>query len=297
MNIRIYILFMVSMLTSSMFGQFIGKDNLSVSLFYLQKSELDSSKKYIDLAVLDVELASEAKTWYYRGYIYKNLYKEKERENTVSPLRLMSITAFEKMLTLNGKDAFLVNAKKIIKYEASTLYNDAVKMLDPQNYKLAESNFKLYKKVMLLVDTNMQLNPIDIEFKLALASMLNGAGDEGVKQDSLQVVEIKGLYSEVLEVDSNNATANYNLAILYYNEGADIINELDYDLDLMEFVRIQDLCINLFLKGLPYMKKSYDLEYKRKETLVGLSNIYYSLNDKEKSEFYKQELDGLEKED
>ena len=43
------------------------------------------------------------------------------------------------------------------------------------------------------------------------------------------------------------------------------------------------------------MIKSYDLEYKRKETLVGLSNIYYGLNDMEKSEFHKKELEGLEK--
>jgi hypothetical protein len=280
-----------------MFGQFIGKDNLSVSLFYLQKAELDSAKKFIDLAVLDEELTGEAKTWYYRGYIYKNLYKEKERENNVSPLRLISISAFEKMVTLNGKDDFLESANKMMKYEASTLYNDAVRMLIPETYRLATSNFELYKKTMILVEPNVELKQMDIRFKLALASMLSVAGDKDVQFDSLQTVDIKGLYLEVLEVDSNNATANYNLAILFYNEGADIINELDYDLDLMEFSRIQDLCIGLFLDGLPYMKKSYDLLYKRKETLVGLSNIYYGLNDMGKSEFYKKELEGLEKED
>ena len=297
MNKRIYILFMVSMLTSSMFGQFIGKDDLSVSLFYLQQSELDSAKKYIDLAVFDEELASEAKTWYYRGYIYKDLYKEKERQNSLSPLRLISVAAFEKMFTLNGKDAFLVNASKILIYEASTLYNDAIGMLDPEKYKLAESNFELYKKVMVLADTTAELGLADVKFKLALASMLNGAGEDDVQLDSLQIVQIKGLYLAVLEVDSNNASANYNLAILYYNQGADIINEMDYDLDLIEFSRIQDLCIDLFLDGLPYMKKSYDLLYKRKETLVGLSNIYYGLNDMEKSELYKNELLSLESED
>ena len=297
MNRKLYILLILSMLTSSMFGQFVGKDDLSVSLFYLQKSELDSAKKYIDLAVLDEALVREAKTWYYRGYIYKNLYKATERENKVSPLRLMSIAAFEKMGTLNGKEELLISANKILKYEASTLYNDAVRMLNPEQYKVAESNFELYKKTMLLADSNVKLSGRDVKFKLALASMLSGAGEEDVVLDSLQMVQIKGLYLKILEVDSNNATANYNLAILYYNEGADIINELDYDLDLITFNKVQDLCIDLFLQGLPYMKKSYDLMYKRQETLVGLSNIYYGLNDMERSEFYKEELEGLEKED
>ena len=67
-------------------------------------------------------------------------------------------------------------------------------------------------------------------------------------------------------------------------------------MDILKLNEIQDYCIEIFLKGLPYMKKSYDLNYKRKETLIGLSNIYYGLNDIEKSEQYKKELEELEKE-
>jgi len=40
MGKKIYILFVVSILTSSVFGQFVGKDNLSISLFYMQKTEV-----------------------------------------------------------------------------------------------------------------------------------------------------------------------------------------------------------------------------------------------------------------
>ena len=100
----------------------------------------------------------------------------------------------------------------------------------------------------------------------------------------------------MLVIDTNNAGANYNLGILYYNEAADIINNMDYDMDIMRLNEVQDYCIEIFLSSLPFMKKSYDLGYKRKETLVGLSNIYYGLNDMEKSEFYKKELEDMEKE-
>jgi hypothetical protein len=297
MNKRIYILFIVSILTGSVFGQFVGKDDLSIALFYLQKNELDSAKSYIDLASNDDVLKETAKTWYYKGFIYKELYKKKDKENKTSAFRITSIEAFEKMLTLAGKEEFTQSAAKILKYEASTLYNDAARMLDPENYKTATSNYNLFRKTMLLVDENANLDSRDVQFKLALASMLNRPIEGSVEVDSINIYQVKKIYTEVLAIDTNNPGANYNLGILYYNEAAEIINHMDYDMDIMSLNAVQDYCIEIFLKSLPFMKKSYDLGYKRRETLIGLSNIYYGLNDIEKSEFYKKELQDLDKED
>ncbi len=286
----------VSILTSSVLGQFVGKDHLSVSLFYMQKAELDSAKKYIDLSITDENLNTTAKTWYYRGFIYKELYKKKEKNNKTSPFRIISIESFKKMLTLAGKDEFTESTFKILKYEASTLYNDAARMLDPQNYKTAITNYAIFRSTMLLINPGTDLKSRDVKFKLALASMLNRPAETQAGIDSAQAVQIKKLYLEILSMDPNNPGANYNLAILYYNEAADIINNMDYDMDIMKLNEVQDHCIEIFLEGLPYMKKSYELGYKRRETLIGLSNIYYGLNDSEKSEQYKKELEDLEKE-
>ena len=296
MGKKIYILFIVSILTGSVSGQFVGKDNLSIALFYLQKNELDSAKSRIDLASTDDVLKETAKTWYYKGFIYKELYKKKDKENKTSPYRITSIEAFEKMFTMSNKEEFTQSASKILKYEASTLYNDAARMLDPENYKTAVSNYGLFRKTMLLVDKDANLNSRDVQFKLALASMLNRPADGKTEVDSVNIYQVKNLYSEVLAIDTNNPGANYNLGILYYNEAAEIINHMDYDMDIMSLNAVQDYCIGIFLKSLPFMKKSYDLGYKRRETLIGLSNIYYGLNDLEKSEAYKKELQDLEKE-
>ena len=96
-------------------------------------------------------------------------------------------------------------------------------------------------------------------------------------------------------VDPKNPAANYNLATLYYNEAADIINNMDYDMDIMKLNETQDRCIEIFLKALPPMKTSHEIGYKKRETLIGLSNIYYGLNDIEKSDYYKSMLEELEK--
>lgn len=296
MNKKIYILFIASILTSAVFGQFVGKDNLSVSLFYMQKAELDSAKKYIDLATVDTELKSTPKAWYYRGFIYKEIYKKKEKENKISPARLTSIESFKTMLTLEGKDEFAESTNKILKYLASTLYNDAARLLAAQNYKAANNSYYQFRSTMLIVDLKSDLREKDIKFKLALASMLNRPAETATGLDSTETQQIKSLYIEILALDPNNPAANYNLAILHYNEAADIINNMDYDMDIMKLNEVQDHCIEIFLEGLPYMKKSYELNYKRRETLIGLSNIYYGLNDIEKSDAYKKELEDLEKE-
>jgi hypothetical protein len=43
------------------------------------------------------------------------------------------------------------------------------------------------------------------------------------------------------------------------------------------------------------MEKAYALDPKRKDTLYGLSGIYYSLNEIEKSNEFKQKLEEIKK--
>lgn len=296
MTKKINILIIVLIFSQTVFSQFVGRDHLSIALFYMQKNELDSAKKYIDLASEDETLKNQSKTWHYKGYLYKELYKVKEKTNKQSPLRLSSIDAYKKGKVIGYDEDLKLKASKALKYLAQTLYNDAVRSLTPENYKLAISIFDDYRKTMKLSNPEYDFSKDNIKFKMALASMLNKPLENASSKDSAGIVYVKQLYEEILIIDENNPGANYNLATIYYNEAVEKINNMDYDMDILELNKIQDYCIEIFLKGLPYMKKSYDLNYKRKETLLGLSNIYYGLNDVEKSEYYKKELEELEKE-
>lgn len=282
------------MLSNAIFGQFVGKDDVSKALFYLQKTELDSAKKYIDFAVNDLEAKELPKTLYYRGYIYKELYKSKQKKNNASPYRLIAIKSLKKLLSTNGADEFTKSSTKILEYLASTLYNDAARSLTPTNYKEAEGNYNLFRQTILSAYPSKDVTPLDIKFKLALASIFNKQSEDGEPVDAELIGRAKKIYVEVILLDENNGSANYNLATLYYNEAVNIINNMDYDMDLMKLNDTQDSCVKLFLKALPYMKKSHDLAYRCKETLIGLSNIYYGLNDMEKSDYYKKTLKALE---
>jgi hypothetical protein len=97
----------------------------------------------------------------------------------------------------------------------------------------------------------------------------------------------------VLILDPSNIAANYNMGIIYYNQAVSLImNKLDYDYDLVTLNDIQDEALSWFKKSLPYMETAYQLNPGRKQTLIGLSGIYYNLYDNEKSsEFQKLSQD------
>ena len=91
----------------------------------------------------------------------------------------------------------------------------------------------------------------------------------------------------VLQKDTGNYRANYNLATLYYNHGVYNIQQLGVDNDLLSIELIQQVSKELFKRALPYMLKAHQMRPDRKETLLGLEGIYYSLQDDERSEEFR----------
>ena len=102
-------------------------------------------------------------------------------------------------------------------------------------------------------------------------------------------------YKQVIALDTNNWGANYNLALLYYNYGVDIINAMDVSSDIIVIENIQDQAKDLFKKALPYAMKCYSLDPKRKEVLIALQGIYFSLYEFDKSDEFKAKVELLEK--
>jgi hypothetical protein len=58
---------------------------------------------------------------------------------------------------------------------------------------------------------------------------------------------------------------------------------------------ILDNCTGLFKESLPYMEKAYRLNPNRRETLIGLSGIYFSLNEEEKRQYIDNMLQDLDR--
>lgn len=272
------------------------EDPLRMATAYLQKGELDSARILINQVIADPQSKKDGNAWYLRGFIYKSIYNKWEKADKRSPARLEALKSFKESYSMDTSNATIQENKKNIKYLATTLYNDAATSLDSMDYKLGIETFNQFREYYLLIDTSQtNIRQTDVKFLLALASVYTMIfeGDKKGKLDFLALA--KETYNKVLAIDPNNITANFNMGILYYTQAINLINQLDYAVDLRVLNDAQDNSLSLFRESLPFMEKAYLLDPSRKETLYGLSGIYFSLNDIEKSNEFKQKLEEIKK--
>ncbi len=272
------------------------QSRVTAAYTFLQQGKLDSAKATIDVAILHPETQSDGQAWYVRGFIYKTIYNQSEKSNKQSSSRIEGLISFKKSLTIDTTQENVTENIKNIKYLATTLYNDAAASLDTIDYKIAVNNFDIFREYYLLVDPSAEnFKQKEIDFANAMATVYTRIyeADRNGKTDFLNYA--KASYNKALSFDPNNINANYNMGILYYNQAVNLINQSDYDLDIVALNDVQDNSINLFKQSLPFMEKAYALDPNKKETLLGLSGIYFSLNEKEKSNEFKQKLEQIGK--
>jgi tetratricopeptide (TPR) repeat protein len=274
---------------------FAQKKMVMEALKALQTEDLVNAKAYIDSAIVHPETKDSSSTWYYRGFIYKKVYNNQEKSNKQSIARDIAIESFKKFFELDRKSELYETAFKSTKYLASTYYNDAATSLNPTGHELAIKNFEKHRNTTKIIEPDHDFSSIEMQFYLVLGQVYNQMYEQDRETNKPYYDKTQEAYLVVLGIDSNNISANYNIAILFYNEGVNIIKNLDYDLDLITLELIQDEVVRLFKQSLPYAERAYRLNPKRKETLIMLSGIYFSLNEMEKSQEIQRQLDELEK--
>lgn len=274
----------------------IGQNKLTNAVYSLKNNEIDKAKELIDAASVDSTFAEKPATWYYKGFIYKELFKRDEANNRESQLREQSIEFFSKSYEIEKDGPFSKGCENAFKYFASTFYNQCAISFNPNDYPVAISSYNRSKELTRRVDPNTDFTEKDNNFDLALASTYGRIAANDTTNADVYIDKSIELYRKILSVDSTNFSANYNLGIIYYNKGVEIVKAMDYGLDLMELTMMTDQLYEIFRISLPYMKKAYDLKPDREETIIGLEGIYFSLNDVEKSELFKKkrlELEGI----
>lgn len=270
-------------------------DRNTIAATLLQAGKLDSAKMVIDLAVADTEYVNDGETWYLRGFIYKSLYIKNEKNNKQSPSRLEALSSFKRSLLIDTASENILKNSENIKLLCKMLFNDVARGLDSINYKISIDNFDKFKKYWMIIDTSQaNFKKWDIEFLNALASVYTQIYESNKTGKSEYLTLAKNAYTKVLSLDPNNYQANYDIGILYFNQAINLIKQSDYGIDIVALNDIQDGSIKLFKEALPLMIKADEIEPNRRETLLGLSAIYFSLNDQEKSELYKKKLKDIE---
>ncbi len=256
------------------------------------QSILDSAKFYIDRAVEDPDLATSGLAYNYRGAIYKELYKARENNDFNSSYRARSVEYFLRSNELDTTTKNREIVKQQIKWLAIQFNNDAKKMLEREiNIEAAEKSFKEFCRLILIYDTNFNIRPKEIEFQLACGSALQEKAQNAEKKEFYDLAKVA--YFRVLDMDSTNNDANYNLGIIYYNQGANLIMKvLDFDTPIDSISIFDDMAKKFFTQAKPYMLKASKKPNCMK-VIEGLMGIYYSLNDDENYKKIKEIFDKI----
>lgn len=245
---------------------------------------------WIDSAIVSDERFN-SQTWQLRGIIYRKL-------ETPENLEYRDI-AIESFLQARNVDSTGEHKEKIDDYIYKTViryYNDAVTYLENNDLENSEASYQTYKtKYKKYVDPAFNFDTTDIEYYNALGSeylrrlsVLSGKDRESASKKAIQS------FDKVLAIDPNNYQANFNVGIIYYNDGADLVMSMD-PLN----TPIEDLTANIakseemFQKALPKLQKAYEINPKSQEAVEGLAGSYYGLNDDENYNKYQKLLDEM----
>ncbi len=263
---------------------------------YLQQGDVLNAKLASDSAINSKELKNSARAWYLRGYSYKEYYKKFELGTHALPTREESYRSFVQSIKIDANNELVAENQKNLKTLSTLYYNDVKSFLDTFNTTDAVKYYELYKRTMLAADSSFDFSKKEIDVNLALGStFLKLAETTDTIMRKMYLTKEREAFQKVLAIDPNNITANYNMALLYYNQAVKIINAMGYDEDIVSLNMIVDNCTGLFKESLPFMEKAYHLNPNRRETLIGLSGIYFSLNEEEKRHFIDLLLQDLDR--
>ncbi len=290
---KVIVILLMLIAAPSVFAQ---ENPLKKAVDLYQAGKLEEAKSAIEKCSSEKPWSEDPNTWYLQGFIMKDLYKKSPQGDSAIIYRELATLSFKRLIENEEAKKHHVDAYKNLKFISSTFYNDAISAIESQNLSLSQSHFEHFKNNLLLSkDSLLNLKEKETEYLLALGTAFTTI----YKGDSLKAEEnlmgAKMAYEKILAMDSTNSKANYNLAVLFYNEAVNMINELDYDeVDLVAFSQIEDKSIVLFKQSLPFMEKAYQQNPNDRNTIEGLAGIYFSLRDYDKSNEYKEKLNSIE---
>lgn len=268
-------------------------DVLSEANKKYQEGDLKGARTLLDGAVKDPEFARSPEAWVLRGFVYKDIYKAAPQAPDADVLRDEALASLYVSSEIDTAKQYTQSSLQAYDYLSKTIYNDAARALNEMDQERALLLYAKYKEALLRVDPKASFKARDVEFQNALGTVYTKRFNQD-RQELSWYDKAVATYKQVLLSDSDNYGANYNLATLYYNRGVYNIQRISADNDIPSIQQIQEASREFFTLALPYMLKAHKMNPKRKETLLGLEGIHYSLQDNEQSEHYRHLYEQLE---
>ena len=290
------------------YSQNLHSDDIVDTAIDLAEQELfDEAIKMIEPALL-TEAKDNARAWYVAGYSHKEKFKREvyvgsstsglalsERGKAVA--QLIKAYEIDSKTTPTTISSMSLDA---LDYLSKTYMNDVVSGVRGFKRGMDEEileYFNEFVKIRMTIDKNedWRSEEVEIEKNLARANRLLL---ENTSTDSEELfTRVIDHYTRAIELDGDDYTSRYNLAINLYNRGVARLKSIDHTTAMFELMEIQDACVELFEKALNPMLAAHRMSPERKETLKGLVTIYKALSNDDESDKYKRALEAVVKAD
>ncbi len=257
-----------------------------------QAGDLTTARTLIDQAVLTPTHAEDPEAWLLRGFVYKDVFKSATNTTDADRARDDAMNSLFRCLKLDADSTYWENATQAYDYLAKSCFNEAAKAVNDGDEARAIMLFDKHQEAVTRLNPKADLRMREMEFRNALGTIYTKRFNE----DRTQLEwfdKATTTYKQVLNIDPENYGANYNLATLYYNLGVYRIRAMQAEVDILTMQQIQQVAREYFQEALPYMLKAHDMNPTRRETLLGLEGIYYSLQDELNSEKFRQLFEML----
>ncbi|MGZ3883438.1 MAG: tetratricopeptide repeat protein [Bacteroidia bacterium] len=291
-----YIVFILAIAGGMGGGLYAQNDKVAKAQELYGAKDFEGAKTMIDEAVRHPESQKDPFAWSVRSFVYYELYKKSgDKLKLNSALRDSSVHSAIVSGSLKADEKTEAGNKSLLKNFAGSYYNICKSLLqDSVNFDRSQLAYKKYKDLYVIVDPAFDFKQKDIEYFSAVGSQFSDRFNaDNTKTQFGEVGKIALM--KVLELDPKNISANINLGIIYYNQGVNLINQMDLDTPLDKLEVIQDNSAKLFKQSLPFMNKVYQLDPKNVKALESLRQIYQALNDPEKSIEFNKKLEEAKK--
>lgn len=288
MMARVHIVLLLGLLVCTARAQ----DPLVEALRSYQEGRLGAARALIDEAIEMPNHTEDAEAWLLRGFVYKDIYKAQPSSPEADALREAALQSLMQCIAFDGDGLYRQNAAQAYDFVTRSFYNDAAGALQRFEEDQATEKFERYRNAVLQMDPSADIRDREIDFTNALGTSYTRRFNLD-REDIVWFDKAVDTYRSVLRMDSMNYGANYNLATLYYNRGVYNIQKIEPENDIPTIQEIQRVSKEFFLQALPYMLRAHEMRPDRRETLLGLEGIYYSLQDHTRSEEYRMRFEEL----
>jgi tetratricopeptide (TPR) repeat protein len=154
---------------------------------------------------------------------------------------------------------------------------------------------KEYDKALSNLDVAIQNDPSNSSLFFARGNILDHQQAsmlaDGNREEAIPVYE-KALvdYKKALELKPDFFDAAYSLGALYYNRGADMINEANMITDDNKYKLAKEDSEEVLKTALPYLEKAHEIKPDDVSTMTSLKELYARTNQMEKYEVMNKKL-------